>query len=564
MTTRLPTAPPVRPLAGFAATIPVLVGGDLWLGLRYGSFPAAAVVSETAQAACFALAGLAAWGLRPRSRTGPWMLALGVLALVDNVNDFGLPRYPVIAPIGVFLVWFQYALVGHLLLAFPSGRLPGRPERMLLTAGFVLATLIGLANVILPADRLHAAVRKANLLLWAVLGMAAIVLLIGRVRRAPRRQRPLWTFTLTMFGLVVACYAAYAVVAAIGRPGYPFLAVLTYSQQWTAAILLPGTFFVGLLRERLAFASVGSLVGQLHQVPAAAVEQALGRTLRDESLRVAFPTAAGLLDAAGRQYQLDGRDSRAVTELGDPPFALLVHDPALREDPELLRAAAAAARLALDNARLYAEVQAQLAEVRASRRRIATAADRERQRLERDLHDTAQQRFLGVGLALGVLRGRLGDAQDRALVDEAEEHLRTAIREVRDIAHGARPAVLTDQGLALALAALARRATVRVNLQVQVVRRLSPIVEAAAYYVVSEALQNVGKHAPHATAHVHAEHRDGWLVVEVTDDGPGHATRAAGSGLRGLDDRVQAAGGRFTVCSPPGGGTRLRAELPCV
>jgi signal transduction histidine kinase len=252
-----------------------------------------------------------------------------------------------------------------------------------------------------------------------------------------------------------------------------------------------------------------------------------------------------------------------LTPLGKPPVAVLVHDPALLGDRELLDAAVAAARLALDNARLYAEVHAQLAEVRASRQRSAAAADRERQRLERDLHDGAQQRLLAIGFMLGVLRTRLGNPADQEMVHELEQELRTAMAELRDFAQGIRPAILTDQGLAPALAGLARRSRLRVSLDVRLTERLDPVVESTAYYMVSEALQNVAKHTEDARACVSAVHEGDRLVIEVTDDGPGGASMRSGTGLRGLADRVNAIGGDFGVKSSPGDGTTIRAELPC-
>jgi signal transduction histidine kinase len=249
--------------------------------------------------------------------------------------------------------------------------------------------------------------------------------------------------------------------------------------------------------------------------------------------------------------------------LGEPPVAVVVHDPALAERSELLEAAATAARLALDNARLYAEVRAQLGEVRASRQRIAAAADMERQRLERDLHDGAQQRLLGIGFMLGVLRTRLSNPTDQEMVHELEQELRTAIAELRDFAQGIRPAILTDQGLAPALAGLARRSRVRVSLDVRLTERLDPVVESTAYYVVSEALQNVTKHTDDAGASVLAVHENGRLIIEISDDGHGGASVRDGTGLRGLVDRVSAVGGALQVKSPPDGGTRVRAEIPC-
>jgi signal transduction histidine kinase len=269
------------------------------------------------------------------------------------------------------------------------------------------------------------------------------------------------------------------------------------------------------------------------------------------------------LDVSGLPYQPPNDGSRSVTPLGgDPPVAVLVHDRTLTEERELLAAVGAAARLALENTRLHAEVRAQLAEVRASRQRIAAAADAERQRLERDLHDTAQQRFLGVGLTLGTLRNGLVDDIGRDLVDKAKRELREAIRDLRDLAQDIRPAVLTDQGLSPALTWLARRTGIRITLDVRLTSRLAPLVEATAYYFVSEALQNVVKYAHEATVRVLVVQKEDSMTVDVVDDGPGGASPHGGTGLRGLADRIDALGGRFDITSPPGGGTFLHAELP--
>jgi signal transduction histidine kinase len=243
--------------------------------------------------------------------------------------------------------------------------------------------------------------------------------------------------------------------------------------------------------------------------------------------------------------------------------AVLVHDPALLEDRALLDTAATAARLALDNARLYAQVRAQLEQVRASRLRIAAAADMERQRLERDLHDGVQQRLLGIGFTLGVLRTRLDSPADQEMIGELEQELRAAIGELRDFAHGIRPAILTDQGLAPALARLARQSRVRVSLDLRLHDRLDSVVESTAYYVVSEALQNITKHTDDARACILATHQHGRLIIEISDDGPGGASVQSGTGLRGLCDRVSAVGGSLQVSSPLGGGTRIRADMPC-
>jgi signal transduction histidine kinase len=253
-----------------------------------------------------------------------------------------------------------------------------------------------------------------------------------------------------------------------------------------------------------------------------------------------------------------------VLEYGGERFAAMEHDPFLYEDQELLEAVGAAARLAVENSRLQAQLKAQLAEVRASRARIVAAGDAERRRLERDLHDGAQQRLLGIRLALRLARSRVGhdDAEVQELLGEADAELMTGLDELRALARGIHPAVLTDEGLAAALASLARRAPVPVTIQASE-ERLTPPVEAAAYFVASEALANVAKHARASNVTITVTRADGWVRLEVADDGVGGADAANGSGLSGLRDRVEALDGHLEVSSPAAAGTTLRAEFPC-
>ncbi|GIH94241.1 sensor histidine kinase [Planobispora siamensis] len=581
------TEPSPRVLAVHGALIVVIATACFWLGSAHSPLPAPALLSEIAVGVCFAAAGLAAWRLRPRSRTGVWMLALGYVVSIHNPYGFrlpdDLPGHPLLVVAGGVTLWLQYAMAGHVLMAYPSGRLTDRAGRALVACGYLLAvagsvllltTRVPDRPACMPAcyespvrlvgDRqLYLHLKAVITVAWVLLAIVALAVLVRRAARSGPRQRRVLGFATGVSGVSVALFTVFGLIVTTGSPRSPLGAFFHYGHHWGAVIALPVPFFFGLLRERLAFASVGALVGRLEHASADTVESALRETLRDPTLRVAFPLADGLVDGNGRPYDPGSDGGRSLTPLGDPPVAVLVHDPDLEEHRELLDAAAVAARLALDNARLHAQVRAQLAEVQASRQRITTAADAERQRLERDLHDGAQQRLLGVGLTLGVLRGRLTSPAERELVGELERELRSAIWELRELAQGIRPAVLTDQGLAPALAALARRSGTRVGVDVRVGRRLDPVIEATAYYLVSEALQNVTKHARGAGARVSASLDGERLTVEVADDGPGGASVRAGAGLRGLLDRVEAVGGQLEISSPPGRGTTLRAELPC-
>jgi signal transduction histidine kinase len=244
---------------------------------------------------------------------------------------------------------------------------------------------------------------------------------------------------------------------------------------------------------------------------------------------------------------------------------VLIHDKALEHEPQLVRLTASAASLALEHARLQAEVQAQLEQVRASRARIVEAGDAERRRLERDLHDGAQQRLVTLSLALAMARDRAAEADPAlgSLIESASKEAREAINELRELARGIHPAVLTQTGLAGAIQALAERSPVPITITEVPQQRFPAAIEATAYFVVSEALANVAKHSRASVACVTIHTLPDSLVVSVSDDGSGGATPEGGSGLRGLNDRVAAVGGRLHIDSPPGAGTRLEADIPC-
>jgi len=359
------------------------------------------------------------------------------------------------------------------------------------------------------------------------------------------------------------------VVAFSTRPP-AFVAHNVFWWQIVGLIALPVALFFGLIRSRLAHADVGDLVLRLEQTPPGEIGGALAEALHDPTLEVAFwlPERGAYVDAEGRPIALpqDGHD-RAVTYLehDDEPLAALIHDPTLRYEPELIDAAAAAARLALQNARLQAELQAQLAKVKESRARIVAAGDEQRRRIERDLHDGAQQRLVALALDLkraqGNLDGRAGLDVER-LLGEAAEEVKIAVEELRELAGGIHPGILTQGGLSVALAALANKAPVPVTVDANL-DRLQPEIESTAYFVASEALTNVAKHAHASSASIRACVENGTLVIEVSDNGVGGVEADGGTGLRGLADRVEAQGGRLRIESPVGAGTRVRGEIPC-
>jgi signal transduction histidine kinase len=296
---------------------------------------------------------------------------------------------------------------------------------------------------------------------------------------------------------------------------------------------------------------------------------ALAKALGDPSVELAYwlPESGHYVDAEGRPIELPSQDSgRAVTpvEREGRRIAAILHDPTLLEDPERVREAGTAAALALENERLEAELRAKVEEVRASRSRLVEVGLRQRRRLERDLHDGAQQRLVSLALTLRMARERLGPDSGEAghLLDRSREELDEALKELRELARGIHPAVLSDRGLGPAVEALAHRAPLPVEIAELPAERLPEHVELTAYFVISEALTNVAKYASASRASVAVSKHDGRLTLEISDDGVGGADMEAGTGLRGLADRLEAIEGQLEITSAPGGGTTLRATMP--
>jgi signal transduction histidine kinase len=298
------------------------------------------------------------------------------------------------------------------------------------------------------------------------------------------------------------------------------------------------------------------------------VRELLAESLGDRSVAIAYwlPDREAFVDEAGHPVALpepgSGRAWTAVEQDGRR-VAAIVHDAALDTSPELVEAAAAASSLAIDNERLKADLRARVEDLRVSRLRIVEAADEARRRIERDLHDGAQQQLLALALELRVLRSSISDPEAGPLVDGLAVRLEAALRDLRELARGIHPAILTRSGLDPAITALAARSPVPVDVQSAIDGRLAPAVEAAAYFVVAEALTNVARYADAARASVELRgDGNGGIVVVVADDGVGGADPNAGSGLRGLQDRLAVIDGVLAIDSPPGRGTRLQATIP--
>jgi signal transduction histidine kinase len=316
---------------------------------------------------------------------------------------------------------------------------------------------------------------------------------------------------------------------------------------------------------------VSELVAQLGAAPEhrRGLREALADAFGDRSLLLAYwlPDRGHYVDAEGHRVELPEGGSRAWTPVqrDGAPLAAIVHDAALADERELLTAAGAAAGLALENERLQAELRARVEELQRSRERIIEAGLAERRQLERNLHDGAQQRLVALSLTMRLARERVDrDPRGaRQLLDEASREVEAATSELRELARGIHPAVLSDRGLPAAVRALGARMPMPVVLVEAPHDRLAPTVEIASYYVIAEALTNVAKYADASSAQVRIIETNGSVTVEVSDDGAGGADPDHGSGLRGLADRVASLDGSLEVDSSAGLGTTVRAKIPC-
>jgi signal transduction histidine kinase len=557
----LPRIRPDRPW-GFWHIAPHVVIGGVWIG-----------------------AGLVALWRRPENRVGLLMCASGFLWFSDDIYWWGTPLS---LSVSALLENLGLAVAAHLFLAYPSGRLGSRLERVIVAAAYVDAVVLafvrllfwdstrdagcpGCPHNVFLVDRNAAAlhgVRNVIDVVAVVVGVAVVVVLARRWRLASAPARRVLAPVLWAGGLVAALTAATVLwedLTGTDVPGYGGLS----RPVDIAYALVAVAFLVGLGRMRLHRSVIASLVVELQsRSQPHEIRDALARALGDPSLELAFwlPDTGRYVDADGRPChpeEAQGRDLHRL-ESGRAPLAILSLDPAVLEERDLVDAAAAAARLAIENSRLQADLRAQLEEVRASRTRIVGASDAERRRIERDLHDGAQQRLLGARLVLKLAKSRSGDTEALAsLLNEADTEVRDALADIRTLARGIHPSILADEGLEPALAALARRAPLPVELTVTTGARLPQPVETAVYFLASEALTNVTKHAHASRVTISVSRTDGNVAVEIDDDGVGGADRAGGTGLGGLRDRIETLGGELSVRSPAGDGTGIRAVIPC-
>lgn len=503
-------------------------------------------VPDLAVGWCLIGCGITASARRPGSGSGALMSATGFSWFLGNFAGAGNSA---VAWASAHALYLYRGPLFHLVLGYPGGRPSSWLTRAAIGVGYVAAiiTLIWrneLATIVFAAFLVAVCARE-------------YVSAVG----PSRRGRLIALQAAAGLSLVLAGTAVADLVLAPGGAGLASL--LVYE---VALCVIAGGLLAGLLFAPWGRAAVTDLVVQLGGARSGTLRAELARALGDPALELGYWSgdAGAFVDPQGRVLALpdpgSGR-SATVVERDGHPAAVLIHDSAVLEDPGLLDAVTAAARLGASNARLQAEVQAQIAELAASRRRILEAGDEERQRLERRLHDGAEHRLAELAEILRQCRRCATGQQTRDGVARAEDQLMRTLEELRRLAAGLHPRALSQFGLDGALAFLAGGFAVPVEIKVTG-SRLAQRVEAAAYFVCAEGLANIAKYASASRAAIFVTSQSARARVVVEDNGIGGADPARGSGLRGLADRVEALGGTLRVDSPPGGGTRLAAEFP--
>lgn len=486
--------------------------------------------------------------------------------------------YP--APAAFVVGFWAWVLVtplfAHLALTFPDGRCD-RWERAVVWIAYLVSVVPGAARFALSDMETYtecplAQCQWAPVPVWAdaarfqlatvignVLFALGALLFLGTVLRRVLRQSPAgrrryrWMATLCVLRGIE--FAIRNVVLASGREWNGEVDTVV---AWSLTALLAVTVLLELVGDRWVSPGISRAAHAVEQ--GTPVRAALSTALADPDLVVAYRAEhGGYVDEEGQPVRTNVPGKITVSLGGEhPPMAMLVHDPAV--PASAVQVVAPAVVLAQRNQRLQVQVQHQLDEVRASRARLVEAGDVERRRIERDLHDGAQQRLLGLGLGLRLMRDQAGPS---AVLDELLADLDEALVELRNLAHGIHPALLNDLGLSHAIPALLRNCPRPVAVRTLPDRRFPSEVEITAYYVVAEAITNSAKHADAAQISIAIWPDGADLRIFVRDDGQGGARIDCGTGLRGLRDRVEAGGGHLCVTSPAGQGTTVEAVLPC-
>jgi signal transduction histidine kinase len=533
--------------------------------------------------ALYVAVGLYAWWRRPDSRLGPLLVGNGFLYAATSFNASGASAAYTFG----MVMWAVYVVyTAYLLLSYPRGRLESRLERGFIRAyALSTAVLTGLnlalsptfpgagafndcgtrcpGNALVGGDpRIGTALTTAASCVFTIALIGLAMLLFDKARASGPVLRHAVTPVAAVFTATVAWFAISLYVL----PAYPGTASAVRIVDGVLGVAIPIAILLGLVwGDLFAARSLGQIAVRANGKPltAAGVQKVIGDALGDSTMVLALwsPERAGYVDVDGAPLELP-RDPRArgVTQVtnGSGPIAALIHDPTLDADPDVVGGLAATSLMLLENTRLVGEL-------RESRSRIVETAERERRRLERDLHDGAQQRLVAIQVRLAMAR-ELADDEDLAKqLDATQRDAEAAVAELRALAHGIYPVLLRDLGPAAALRDLSGSSPVPLTVTDDGIGRSSDAIEATIYFCAREAIQNTAKHAgPGATVAVTLAHREDAIEFTVTDDGAGMPpeTDINGIGLTSMHDRIEAVGGQFEIVSAPGQGTSIHGTIP--
>jgi len=534
-------------MAAWPAGLVVGLGAE-WLA-RSGQ-SAGAAVADLAVGWTLIACGLLGWARRPESRVGPLIAFTGFAWFLGTLAE---SRIGFVAVLGSALLFVHRGPLCHAIIGYPSGRPTGRLGMIVLLAAYVCAAVVPLAR---------------NDVVTIVVTLAVLAAAIGGYALAAgpaRRARATALAAAAALAITLAGGSIWRLLGAGAGADHPVL----WAYEAVLVLIAVG-FLTDLSQSQWAQSAVTKLVVDLGgDSEAGTLRARLAHALGDRSLAIAYwlPDAGGYVDERGNRVELpEAGSGKAVTVVGQDgeQIAALVHDVAVLDDPGLADSVARAARIALSNVRLRADVQRQVIDLAASRRRIVEAVDTQRRRLQQQLQDSTGRHLTGVRELLDLAVREARASHDRGAADRlaaVRRELEEARAGLQELAAGIHPTLLTERGLGAALASLAGRSAVPIQVTAPC-ERLPAMIEAAVYFVCSEALTNVAKHARATRADLGVELEGDLVTVTVADNGTGGADLSAGSGLKGVADRVEALGGRLVVHSPPAGGTQLRVQIP--
>lgn len=545
------------------------------------------LVSEFVGGAAIGVAAVAIWRRRPENRCWWLLLAASVAWWIGNFeHHFNRD----IAILGFSFSRWQDVFLAAAVLMYPNGKTRHRADRIVIWTLVVLTGARTLSRLFLfvPPDVAGYGTRNRFLEItddrwwravedWHARGLTIVIvvmlgIVVHRWVTSGRTTRHMLTPALIAATALTICVVYLYRVGWSTKIGPAGDLSIDYLVRWAYGGLALA-LAIGMVRLRRTRSAVVDVFAELHDgAPPDRLEIALGRALGDHSLTLLPWSAAtdSYVDRSGQPVDITiERPGRAVTliQQSGAPVAALLHDAALLEDPGLVNAVVGAVRLTIDNEKLQAELEEQLVEVAASRSRIVAAGDAARRRIERDLHDGAQQRLVSAAVGLRLASDRLADSPDprvHEVLDAASKELQATIQELRNLAQGIHPSVLTEFGLGAALESLTSRSALDVRLSLALSHEPEQVIAATAYFAVAEALTNAMKHAKAKTVTISAAIDDDLLRVEIADDGAGGADITRGTGMAGIADRIATVGGTMSVDSPLGAGTRLLIGLPCV